>query len=88
MQCVVAAATGGDWLAGALFGTAFFIGREHAQAERRCINALMETPGEKVFLPELRCISTRYWSADSVLDFVVPLLACAIVASVCINLLE
>lgn len=64
-QLLVWSATG-DILAGAMAGVFFFIGREHAQAERRA-------GGEfKAFKPE-------YWALDSVLDLVFPTVAVAVV---------
>lgn len=55
-----------SWDVGAAFGSAFFIGREHAQAEMRV------SPRER--LPELKCLTKwEYWGWDSILDFLCPL---------------
>lgn len=59
----------GNWLAGACFGAAFFIGREHAQAE-----AKVRKEGWAKH-PEFECFAPRYWSLDAVLDFVFPTVA-------------
>lgn len=63
----------GNWLAGACFGAAFFIGREHAQAE-----AKVRKEGWAKY-PEFECFAPRYWSLDAVLDFVIPAVAVALV---------
>lgn len=52
----------GNWWVGAAFGAAFFLGREHAQAERRS--------GD-----EFHALLPKYWNLDSVLDFVAPAVA-------------
>ena len=68
MQLVIGLITGNWWI-GAAFGAAFFIGREHAQAE-----AKVRKEGWAKY-PEFECFAPRYWSLDAVLDFVVPTLA-------------
>ena len=59
----------GNWWIGAAFGAAFFIGREHAQAEAK---VRKEGWAKR---PYFECFAPRYWSLDAVLDFVVPTLA-------------
>lgn len=67
-QLLVWAITG-DIMAGAMAGAFFFIGREHAQAERRAGCEF------KAFKPE-------YWSLDSVLDIVFPVIAVAVCVAI------
>lgn len=55
----------GDWLAGACFGIAFFLGREHAQAQRA------------YGLGDFAAFDMRRWSLDSRLDLIFPAAACA-----------
>ena len=62
-----------EWLAGAAFGAAFFIGREHAQAE-----AKVRKEGWAKH-PYFACLAPKYWSKDAVLDWATPTLACAAV---------
>lgn len=72
----------GDWWAGTALGIAVFVGREHAQAEYRYINA---NGGNRYTTPlpaELACLHPRWWDIGSVLDLVVPVLACLTVAFV------
>jgi hypothetical protein len=57
-----------DIMAGSMAGAFFFIGREHAQAERRAGSEF------KAFKPE-------YWSLDSVLDIIFPVVAVAAVTT-------
>ena len=68
--------TAGDWIAGGVMGVLLFVGREHAQAECRYINAhggsRHATPRE----PAIGCLHPRYWSTGSVLDIVVPAAVC------------
>lgn len=64
--------------AGVAFGIAFFLGREHAQAEERYIKA---NGGKRVGTPkpaEFGCLNKKYWSTDSLLDFIVPALVCLV----------
>lgn len=68
MQTVISLITSNWWI-GAAFGAAFFIGREHAQAE-----AKVRKDGWAKH-PYFECFAPRYWSLDAVLDFVVPALA-------------
>lgn len=68
----------GNWLAGGLVGTAIFLGREHAQAEYRWI----ETYGarKRANMPWWGGLDPRVWSLKSVLDWLMPLVACMGVA--------
>lgn len=72
MQAAIGLLTG-NWLAGACFGAAFFIGREHAQAEHK-----VKKEGWAKH-PYFECFAPRYWSLDAVLDFVFPIVAVAFV---------
>jgi hypothetical protein len=66
----------GNWLAGACFGVAFFVGREHAQAEYRVIEHFYE--GKRANAPWYGGFERRAWSLKSILDFVLPIAATAI----------
>jgi len=66
----------GEPLAGAAFGTAFFMGREHAQAESRYIKANGGLRSRTPIEPSLGAFKPSSWNRDSVLDFVVPAVAC------------
>jgi hypothetical protein len=68
----------GNWLAGVAFGVAFFLGREHAQAEARYIKS---NGGNRYATPQSPVIGSlkpSSWNADSVLDFVFPIVACGL----------
>lgn len=73
---ITLACTGIGWLlgqpvAGAAFGTALFIGREHAQAEYRWIERYGN--GKRANLPLWGGFDSRVWDMGSVLDWSVPL---------------
>lgn len=72
----------GDWWAGAAIGTAIFIGREHAQAEYRYVDANGGKRYETPLPPEIGCLRSRYWDVGSILDVVAPAVACVGVAAV------
>ena len=63
----------GNLLAGALLGIGFFLGREHAQAEYRAIEKFYN--GKRANMPWYGGFEFRAWSLDSVLDFVLPIVA-------------
>jgi hypothetical protein len=65
-----------NWLAGACFGVAFFVGREHAQAEYRVIEHFYE--GKRANMPWSGGFERRAWNLKSILDFVLPIAATAI----------
>lgn len=69
MQVVVGLLTG-NWLAGAAFGFAFFLGREHAQAQDKLGYTLKTT---------FKAFDIRKWSLDAKLDLLFPTVAVAIV---------
>ena len=63
----------GDWFAGACFGIAFFLGREHAQAQAKIGYTLKTT---------FQAFDIRKWSLDSKLDLLFPIVACSIVMAI------
>ena len=66
----------GNWLAGACFGVAFFLGREHAQAEYRVIEHFYE--GKRANMPWYGGFEPRGWNVKSILDFVLPIIVTTI----------
>lgn len=76
MQCAVGILTG-DWLTGALIGCIWFIAREHTQAEYRWI--AQYGVGKRANMPWWGGFDPRAWDAASVLDWLVPVIACAAV---------
>jgi hypothetical protein len=66
----------GNWFAGACFGSAFFIAREHTQAEYRVIQKFYE--GKRANMPWYGGFEPRGWDLKSILDFVLPIIATAI----------
>ena len=69
MQLVIGLVTG-DWFAGACFGIAFFVGREHAQAQAKLGYTLKTT---------FQAFDVRKWSLDSQLDLLFPAVTCLII---------
>lgn len=69
MQLVIGLVTG-DWFAGACFGIAFFIGREHAQYQ-----ILLGYTFKTTF----QAFDVRKWSRDAQLDLLFPVIVCAII---------
>lgn len=66
-----------NWLAGAMLGVGFFLGREHAQAEYRVIQKFYE--GKRANMPWYGGFEPRGWDLKSILDFGLPIAATAIV---------
>jgi hypothetical protein len=66
----------GNWFAGACFGSAFFVGREHSQAEYRVIQKFYD--GKRANTPWYGGFETRGWDRKSVTDFVLPIVATTI----------
>lgn len=62
-----------NWETGAAFGIAFFLGREHAQAQN------------KLQLGDFRAFDFRLWSLDARFDFLLPALACLLCLAVARN---
>ena len=74
LQVITGLATG-DWILGAAIGCTFFIAREHTQAEYRWITKLGN--GKRANMPWWGGFYQRAWDAASVLDWLVPVIACA-----------
>lgn len=68
MQVLIALITG-DWLAGSCFGFAFFLGREHAQAQAKL---------GYTFKTTFAAFNVLNWSLDAKLDLLFPIIAMAI----------
>lgn len=66
----------GNWLAGACFGSAFFVGREHAQAEYRVIQKYYD--GKRANMPWNGGFEIRAWDLKSILDFGLPIIVTTI----------
>ena len=82
MQLAFGLATGNWWI-GAAFGSAFFIGREHAQAEYRYIEANGGSRYKTPLPPEFAVFNMKYWDRDSLLDWISPLVAVVAIAVAC-----
>ena len=65
MQLVIGIISG-DWFAGACFGIAFFLGREHAQAQAKL---------GYTFKTTFQAFDVRKWSLDAQLDLLFPIIA-------------
>ena len=66
MQLVIGLITD-DWFAGACFGIAFFVGREHAQNQDKL---------GYTFKTTFQAFDVRKWSLDSQLDLLFPVITC------------
>ena len=73
-QAVIGLLTGNWWI-GAAFGAAFYIGREHEQAEYRWIKSFGD--GKRSNMPALGGFDPRVWRSEygSWLDWLVPVVA-------------
>lgn len=67
----------GSWGAGGAIGCMWFIAREHTQAEYRWIAQL--GGGKRANMPWWGGFSWRAWNLPSLLDWLVPVLACTAV---------
>jgi hypothetical protein len=67
----------GHWWMGAVFGIAFFLGREHAQYEKK----LKQNGAFNGFTP-FAAFAIWRWSLDAQLDLACPVVAVVVVASV------
>jgi len=76
VQCAVGLASG-MWGAGGAIGCTWFIAREHTQAEYRWIAQL--GGGKRANMPWWGGFSWRAWNLPSLLDWLVPVLACSAV---------
>ena len=79
MQAILGLLTG-DWWIGAAFGAAFFLGREHAQAEERYIEANGGSRYHTPVAPEWAVFNLRWWDRDALLDWITPTVAVVAVA--------
>ncbi len=70
MQAVIGLLTG-DWWAGAAFGAAFFLGREHAQAQAEVDDYGLHG--------DFAAFKVWEWSLDAKLDLLFPVVAVIIV---------
>ena len=76
MQVAMGCMTG-DWAIGGVAGCTWFIAREHTQAEYRWIAEF--GAGKRANMPWWGGFDYRAWDAGSILDCMVPVLACAAV---------
>ena len=76
LQCASGLAIG-DWFAGGATGCTWFIAREHTQAEYRWIAQF--GGGKRVNMPWWGGFDWRAWNLPSLLDWLVPVLACSTV---------
>lgn len=67
----------GEWAAGGAIGCIWFIAREHTQAEYRWIAQL--GCGRRANMPWWGGFDRRAWNLPSLLDWFVPVVACAVV---------
>ena len=73
VQLVIGLVTS-DWFAGACFGSAFYIGREITQAEYRVIEQFYD--GKRANMPWYGGFEPRAWALKSLLDWILPTVAC------------
>lgn len=76
VQCYVGWPSG-MWAAGGAIGCIWFIAREHTQAEYRWIAQF--GAGKRANMPWWGGFDWRAWNLPSLLDWLVPVLACAVV---------
>lgn len=76
IQFVVGCMTG-DWVVGGVIGCVWFIAREHTQAEYRWIAQF--GAGRRANMPWWGGFDWRAWNLPSLLDWLVPVLACSVV---------
>lgn len=69
----------GNWWAGVLAGTCWFIARELAQAEYRWIEAYGF--GRRANLPWWGCFDRRVWKRSDLIDFFAPFAATVLTAA-------
>lgn len=84
MQAIFGLLTGNWWI-GAAFGAAFFLGREHAQAEERYIEANGGSRRHTPVAPEWAVFHPKWWGRDALLDWMAPTAAVLVVA-VCFSM--
>lgn len=76
LQCLVGFTTG-MWGMGGVIGSLWFIAREHTQAEYRWI--AQHGAGKRANMPWWGGFDSRAWNLASLLDWLVPALACTAV---------
>lgn len=76
MQSIMGCMTG-DWVIGGVAGCVWFVAREQTQAEYRWIS--MYGSGKRANMPWWGGFDWRAWDAGSILDCIVPMLACVAV---------
>lgn len=76
VQCAVGLVSG-MWGTGGAIGCMWFIAREHTQAEYRWISQF--GAGKRANMPWWGGFDWRAWNLPSLLDWLVPVLACAVV---------
>lgn len=81
VQCAVGLVSG-MWAAGGAIGCIWFIAREHTQAEYRWIAQF--GAGKRANMPWWGGFDLRAWNLPSLLDWLVPVLACTAVYFVAI----
>jgi len=74
LQCAVGLVSG-MWGMGGIIGCLWFIAREHTQAEYRWIAQF--GAGKRTNMPWWGGFDWRAWNLPSLLDWLVPVLACA-----------
>lgn len=77
IQSVIAMVTG-NWWTGAAAGSAYFVGREYAQAEYR--NIEHNYGGRRTNMPFWGGLQPRAWTLKGITDFVYPTAAVVAVA--------
>lgn len=75
-QVLVGLLTGNWWLGGAL-ACLWWIAREHTQAEYRWIEEFGR--GMRANMPQWGGFDPRIWNVPSVLDWLVPVIACLLI---------
>ncbi|EHT1484572.1 hypothetical protein KXE51_003556 [Salmonella enterica] len=76
IQCGFGIMTG-NWGLGGIIGCMWFIAREHTQAEYRWISQF--GGGKRANMPWWGGFDYRAWNLSSMLDWLVPVMACAVV---------
>jgi len=76
LQCMFGVMTG-NWISGAFIGCTWFIAREHTQAEYRWIAQF--GAGKRANMPWWGGFDWRAWNLPSLLDWLIPVLACSAV---------
>lgn len=70
----------GDWVSGGVLGCLWFVAREQTQAEYRWIEQFGD--GHRANMPWWGGFAFRAWDVPSLLDMLVPIVACALIYAV------